>query len=681
VPAHIPLPRENEKLVHALNGHFLSCAFDNAYTLHPRRLAELGCGEYSAFVGFLQSPNAAAARGHGGSLAREGMGEKTLLGLPPIFHEHLDAVLPVKGKEIDGYFSDVFGGYIEARESLILSDQEQLRRALAAALEIQSRELLVKNHAIDTSINGIMIADLDGRISYVNPSFISLWGFGAADGVIGMHADIFLAGENANKIIENLPRTGGWRGELAAKRKDGAPLTLAVAASHIKNESGNTIGIMASFVDITESRQFAAQIQQIQKMDALGQLAGGIAHDFNNLLAAIGGYIQLILTETAPDTQVYRDLMRINIAVEQGAGLTKQLRYFTRQASGKRRLFCLDEVAEETYELLRHTFPPDISIRLSLTPEPWRVEADPNQMSQVLVNLCVNGRDAIMEQGISEPGKPSEGTLTIETANVEISESQAKKYVNMAAGRYVRLCVSDTGVGMPQELIERLFIPFITTKSARSGTGLGLAVVYGIVRSHKGFIEVKSAQGKGSVFSIHLPAAETPSQDRSAKSIPPVLAMGEGTVLVVDDDAAVRDVMVRALGSCGYEVIAVDNGNSALSLYRERGKDIDLVILDLIMPLPGGKETFKQLKEVNPSVRVLVVTGYTIDNPTAQLSGDTADAVLEKPLNLKIFTDTVKDLISRTKKAPKKTASAGSLISAPPSTSRPLLSRARRKTR
>jgi two-component system cell cycle sensor histidine kinase/response regulator CckA len=651
-----------DKLIRLFSESLLANAFNNRFTLHPRRFAEMAVEEADAFLGFLDSRDSSQVFGRGLSLARQGMGEKSLLSLMSSLRIFCREELAERNREIidavrdaiEIYSSSLLLGFIDARESQVLTDQEELRRALSTALQEQSRELLVRGHAIATSINGIMFADLDGRVTYVNPSFLFLWGYRSSEEVVGALVSDVLPSEEARAIIETLPRTGGWRGELEVRRKDGEALTVTISASLIKNEAGTEIGIMTSFMDTTESRRLQDQMQQLQKMEALGQLAGGIAHDFNNLLTVISGYLQLLLLEAAPETSMHQDMLQIKAAVDRGAGLTKQLRYFTRQANGKREVLNLNDIAQETSELFRRTFPPDISVVLALAPTLWAVEADPNQMSQVLVNLCVNARDAITERGGAGAGQPRSGLITIRTENVVLAESEAKKYAGAAPGNYVLLRVSDTGVGMPPKLLEKLFIPFVTTKAERRGTGLGLAVVYGIVHGNRGFIDVASSLGVGSTFSVHLPMAE-----RAAEAVEggaePVLAGGTGAILLVDDEPQVRDLMTRTLDQCGYRVLSAPDGRSALALYEENMAEIDLVILDMIMPIMGGRETFLRIRAADPALPVLIITGYTTDGLAYELARSGATSVVEKPLDLGVFTEKVRELIR--KHPPRKQAS------------------------
>jgi len=641
--------KEEQDLVQRLERCLRETAFENRYFLHPRRFSELGGELANLFLSFLETDSAADPVSRGRQLATEGVGEKTVLGLVSTFktfcRERLAGQAPPA--ETPGPFgtSDtstdlLLYGYMKGREELLLKDQEQLRRALSAALESQSQELLVKNHAIDTSINGIILADLDGTVKWVNSSFLSLWGLASVQAVVGRNVTEFWTGPDARRILEGLPRTGGWRGEFEAERKEGGSFSVEVSASLIRNEEGRTLGIMTSFMDITERKRLQAQVLQAQKMDALGQLAGGITHDFNNLLTAVSGYLQLLLIDAPQDTQMHQDLMQIKAAVDRGTGLTRQLRLFTRQASGNRQSVSLNEVARETWEIFKRTFPPEITVQLDLASTLWTIEADPNQISQVLVNLCVNARDAMTDANSESAG----GMLTIETANVETTEERIGRYVTAQPGRYVLLRVRDTGVGMAAELLDRLFIPFVTTKSARSGTGLGLAVVYGIVTSHHGFIDVQSTVGKGSVFEILFPmAAQQKAAGHEEAAVPP-LARGHGRILIVDDEQQVREIMSRVLESCGYEVTSAEDGRDALARFAD-GVGIDLVILDMMMPGMGGRECLAHLRQRNPGVRVLVTTGYTSDGSAQELLHEGALGIVEKPLDLKGFAEKVQKII------------------------------------
>ncbi len=641
-PAVESLRVRESALAGALQTLLRDNAYENRYAMHPRRLAELGVELARFFIHSIVEPGSADAFAFGRELARTGLGEKTLVLLTQLLPRFCRTELPGSPPDVEPVLSTIdalslalLSGFMKFRESQILSDQEQLRRALATALESKSQELLVKNHAINTSINGIILSDLEGKVTWVNSSFLQMWGYATAADPLGLDIGGLWVGEDARGILQLLSRTGGWRGELTARRRDGSSFSIEVSSSLVRNEEGGAIGLMSSVIDITERKRLQSQIIQAQKMEALGQLAGGITHDFNNLLTAISGYLQLLLLSAPHDAQMQKDLQQIKTAVDRGSGLTQQLRFFTRQAAGARQIISLNEVANETYGIFHRTFPPEISVELALAPTLWTVEADPNQMSQVMVNLCVNARDA-MTQGEHAAG----GTLRIETANVALSRDQAERYVNAVEGRYVVLRVIDTGVGMPPELLEKLFVPFITTKGPKSGTGLGLAVVYGIVASHHGFIDVRSVVGKGSTFEVFLPVADREAS-RVAKEAPgPVFTAGSGKILVVDDEAQVREVMCRTFTACGYTAVPAGNGREALELCRQHG-DFDLVILDMVMPDMGGRECLAGLRKLRPDLAVIVVTGYTADGSALELLKEGAREILEKPIDLMALTKTV----------------------------------------
>jgi PAS domain S-box-containing protein len=641
------LRQKEKELADALDSKLRETAFENRYSLHPQLLAELGKELGKFFLQFIENDATADPFGFGEKLAREGLGEKTILLLGTQIRrfirgeldrdlESLAAALDA----VDAFTEALLAGFMRAREAQVLTDQEQLRRALSTALESKSQELLVKNHAINTSINGIILADLDGKMTWLNSSFLQMWGYASPKEALGVHIGDIWVGEKARGIVQLLPRTGGWRGELIARRKDGSEFSVELSASLVRNEEGRAIGLMSSVVDITERKRLQAQILQVQKMDALGQLAGGIAHDFNNLLTVISGYLQLLLLDAPLNTKMHQDLMQIKAAVDRGTGLTQQLRFFTRQASGRRLNISLNEVARETYEIFHRTFPPEIAVELALSPSLWTVEADPNQMSQVLVNLCVNARDAMMQRDNRLAG----GTLTIETTNVELSEEQAGRYLNARLGRYIVLRVRDTGIGVPPELLERLFIPFVTTKGERSGTGLGLAVVYGIVASHGGFIDVHSTVGKGSTFEIFLPVTARRVEGQQEQVVVPTLARGRGKILVVDDEPQVREVICRVLQACGYTVVSATNGRDALSRFSRDG-NFDLVILDMVMPDMGGRECLARLLKADADIKVIVATGFTVDDSALELLKEGALEILEKPFDLKILTEKVQKLL------------------------------------
>lgn len=651
------LQKKQSDLIEIFNKNFRSMAFENRYTLHPRRLKELGSEEVKSFSNFLQSQDASAVLKHGELRAQEGLGERPLLSLGDLLRGFFfgsmkdieSGILQTAIKAVDLYMANYLYGFMTARERQTLKDQEQLRIALSTALDRQRMELFIKNHAIHTSINGIMLTDLDGHITYVNPSFLVMWKYKKADEIMDLQSSQFWGMEKSNDILETLKKRGGLQNEFTATRRNGSTFEVVVSASLIKDDTNKPIGIMASFVDVTERKHLEAQFRQAQKMEAIGQLASGIVHDFNNLLTIISGYTELEMMNLPEDSEKYNNFMQIKIASDRGKDLTQQLRFFTRQDSGEREPVDLNNVVKETYNLLKHTFLPEINIMLNLDPRLNIIEADPSQMSQLLMNLCVNARDAMVGSegltGMRPEPRGTGGILTIETCNIELDRTKASRFINAKAGRYICIKVSDTGIGMSQQVIERLFEPFFTTKGKKSGTGLGLAVVYGIVRNHRGFIDVKSDMGEGSAFEIYLPVLEVTTKKSVLKSMNSNLAYSEGTILLVEDEKQVRELTLQALKKCGYRVLSAENGVQAISVYEERGVNIDLVILDVVMPEMGGWECFHRLKKMNPRVKVLIMTGYTANYSAQAFLNEGALGVVEKPFDLGNFTNLVRNVI------------------------------------
>jgi signal transduction histidine kinase/CheY-like chemotaxis protein len=379
-----------------------------------------------------------------------------------------------------------------------------------------------------------------------------------------------------------------------------------------------------------ELRRTQAQLLQVQKMESIGQLAAGICHDFNNLLTPMGGFADLLLRKAPQGSRQQEYLQQIKITAERAIALTSQLRLFTRQAKGERRSVQLNSVVKETHDLLEHSIPKEIAIELHRESELWAVEADPSQISQVLMNLGLNARDAM----------PEGGTLTLKTRNVTLDEEYAQTVLEAQPGRYVCLSVSDTGCGMSAEVQNRIFEPFFTTKEVGEGTGLGLSVVYGIVKEHGGFITVYSQEGQGSNFHIYLPAIDSAVEEREDEGIE--WPSGTETILLVDDEEAVRALGQQVLELGGYDILMAENGLQALEVYQAHQEEIDLVVLDVGMPQMGGLECLRRLRELDPQVRVLISTGYTARGLAQGLVAGGALEVVEKPFQIRDFAVAVR---------------------------------------
>lgn len=655
----IALQHEQE-IGEQLSRHFQASAFENRYTLHPRRLVNMGKEFLAEFINFLKTGNPDTCREQGRRAASEGVNQNPVHGIVSILRkvysdsECGNSTLKVAHACIDSYIGSLLDGYVEEREAQVLKDQEQMRLALSTALEQQRRELYIKNHAIHTSISGIILCDLEGNITYANPAILGMLELSTPQDLVGSPCFDYW-GDEGKHVLSVLLEAGGWQGEISILRADQLTLEAAVSASVIRDAKDTPIGIISFFYDISERKHLEAQFRQSQKMEALGKLAGGIVHDFNNLLTAISGYSQLALLELPEDSKTYQDFVQIKTATDRGRELTQELRVFTRQTSSKKEPLSLNSIVEETHKLLRRTFPPEIKIIMKLDPELSGINANASQMSQMLMNLCVNARDAIMSS-LEKKGTNGEkhGQLTITSYNMELDWRTASRFLHAQPGRYVCLSIGDSGGGIPKNNLDHLFEPFFTTKGERTGTGLGLAVVYGIVQNHNGFIDIHSKEGSGSLFNIYLPVIEAEQLEEPNHSYIPDLAVGKGRILVAEDNPQVQGMIVRALEESGYSVIAAKDGSDAIDIYEQKGPDIDLVILDMLMPHVGGRDCFYRIKEIDSQAKILLMTGFTANGSIEDFLDEGAAGVITKPFELEHFTMTIQKALSAKQKKPGK---------------------------
>ncbi len=407
--------------------------------------------------------------------------------------------------------------------------------------------------------------------------------------------------------------------------------------------SGDEPQLLVVINDITERKKaeeeqdhLKAQLLQAQKMEATGTLAGGIAHDFNNLLTVVMGFSELLLAEKDQKHPEYADLQKIFHAAKNGAELVQRLLMFSRKSEPKPIPMDLNKQIVQIEKLLRRTIPRMVDILLELSADLPRINADPSQVEQVLMNLAVNARDAM----------PDKGKLTVRTDIVTLDEEYCRLHIEANPGEYVLLEVSDTGHGMDKQTVEHIFEPFFTTKEMGRGTGLGLAMVYGIVKQHKGHITVHSEVGRGTTFQVYLPAI--PGEAETGVETPEeVPAYGTETVLLVDDEEFVRELGARILTKCGYTVIQAVNGREALDLFKKERSKISLVILDLIMPEMGGSECLKELLKIDPQVNVLVASGYSADASVKETIQMGAKSFVTKPFRVKELLHDVRRVLDR----------------------------------
>jgi signal transduction histidine kinase len=394
--------------------------------------------------------------------------------------------------------------------------------------------------------------------------------------------------------------------------------------------SGITRGRIWTFRDITEKKRLESQLIQAQKMEAIGTLAAGMAHDFNNILMIIQGCTSLLLMDENSGSYGNRRLKEIEKHVKSAADLIQQLLGFAGKAVNLPRSIDIAELIEKTVLLFdsNHTA---ISIRELHHNALWKVTVDPLQFEQVFLNLMVNAWQAM----------PGGGTIFIESDNLMVDEENSKQF-QVPCGRYVRVKISDTGIGMDQDTLKRIFEPFFTTHRMGRGSGLGLAAVYGIIKNHEGEIHVTSQKGQGSVFTIYLPVDRQLHPEKEDDSM---VMDAKETILIIDDEEMVLDVGAAMLNKMGFMVLSAENGGEGIKIYQENLKDIDLVILDMVMPSSGGKETYDKLKQINPNVKVILSSGYSLNDQAAEILDSGCNDFIQKPFNMTLLSQKVRNIL------------------------------------
>ncbi|HMK35758.1 MAG TPA: PAS domain S-box protein, partial [Desulfomonilaceae bacterium] len=498
---------------------------------------------------------------------------------------------------------------------------EQIRRRLATAVEQASET--------------IEITDTEGNIVYVNPAFERTTGYSRKEAT-GQNPRILKSGRHDAHFYVNMWETvtAGkvWSGHLVNRKKDGTLFEEEVTISPIRDRSGRIVNYVAVKRDVTREISLQAQLLHAQKMEAIGTLAGGIAHDFNNLLQVTLGFSELLLHERQAEDPEYADLQKIFHAARSGAELVQRLLTFSRKVESKPVPLNLNRRIVQVEKLLRRTIPKMIDIQMDLSDDLAEINADPAQIEQVLMNLAVNARDAM----------PDGGKLTIETANATLDDDWRGTHTGLKKGKYVLLTVSDTGHGMDTATVSHIFEPFFTTKELGRGTGLGLAMVYGIVKQHNGYITSQSEIGRGTSFEAYFPAIEAHNESSLEDSgIMP--AFGTETLLLVDDEEFIRDLGCRILSKAGYTVLTAGNGQEALHKFKNAGPRISLVILDLVMPEMGGKQCLRELLKMESKVKVLIASGLSADSSIQEPLDMGAKGFVSKPFR-------VKDLLRQVRK-------------------------------
>ena len=449
----------------------------------------------------------------------------------------------------------------------------------------------------------VTVTDLDDNIIFVNDAFLQKYGYESHE-LIGKPVSIVRGQNVPNDSIEDIvPKTlsGGWKGELINKKKNGAEFPVHLSTSVINDPTGYPLALIGVATDISERKRLETQLQQSQKLEAIGKLAGGVAHDFNNLLTVIQGYSDLLLAKISVNDPINSQIRQIYDAANRAESLTKQLLAFSRKQIMKTRVIDLNNLVHEMEDMLERLIGADIKFVINLSSNLGKIKADPGQIEQVIMNLAVNARDAMNNGGV----------LTIETLNTIIDQRFKDNYPEAIVGNYVELKIGDTGFGMDKETQARIFEPFFTTKEKGEGTGLGLATVYGIIKQSGGYIYVESEPGKGTTFNLYFPRVDEPVDMEETNKISDTNLYGEETVLVVEDQNEVRHLIIDALKLYGYNVLEAPHGGSALLTCEKFQGKIDLIISDIVMPQMNGHELVERLIPLQPQMKVLFISGYS----------------------------------------------------------------------
>jgi PAS domain S-box-containing protein len=523
----------------------------------------------------------------------------------------------------------------------VIRDVTDRKRAEEALRESEEKYRTV----LEANPDPVVVYDGDWRVVYFNPAFTRLFGW-TLNECLGKKMDEFVPGENHGEMNAMMARlvAGESLSGVESRRcsKNGQVLPVSVSGAIYRDRDGNPLGSIINLRDISEQRKLQGQLQHAQKMEAVGTLAGGIAHDFNNLLQAVQGYAELLLRGKAADNPESAGLRNIINAAKRGGELTRQLLTFSRKVESKKRPVDLNCEVHDVRRLLERTLPRMIGIELCLAHDLNIVNADPVHIGQVLMNLAVNSKDAM----------PQGGRLLIVTENVTLDAEFCKTNLGAKPGNYVMLGVSDTGHGMDSKTIAHIFEPFYTTKGPGKGTGLGLAMVYGIVKDHDGYITCHSAPGVGTSFTVYLPAIEEPLATKVDWPTLAPITKGSETILIVDDEESIRDVTVNLLGVYGYTVLAAADGEIALEVFcREQGR-IDLVILDLIMPGMGGLKCLREILKIDRNALVLVASGYAAGGPSREAVEAGAKGYIGKPYDIEKMAATIREVLDRNRNLP-----------------------------
>ncbi|HPU29708.1 MAG TPA: PAS domain S-box protein [Syntrophorhabdaceae bacterium] len=566
----------------------------------------------------------------------------------PEIEKHYDFVKKIN----DTYYTEVYvpkiyngrGGYLWASAKRLFDENGKIIGAIESVRDITEikkiqNALKIERERLKSLLEslpiGVMLIENDGSYSYLNPEFTKMVDYTIDE--IPNGREWFrkaFPDENDRKKalrlwiedVNTLKTQSKVIRDMKIKDKNGNERDIQFHTTLLP--TGQTLTVCE---DITEQHLLKQRLMHAQKMEAIGVLAGGVAHDFNNLLMAIQGNVSLMLFKLEQTHPFYKRLTTIENLIKNGALLTRQLLEFSRGAKKEIKPLYVKEAIEKTIDMFRR-MKKEVTVHFDYKGEPEIIEADASQFEQMLINLFINAWQAMEENG----------EIFVEAEGIFLDKRFTDNFL-VPQGRYIRISVRDTGVGMDEKTMEKIFDPFFTTKEVGKGVGLGLTTVYGIVKNHKGIIDVKSELGKGSTFTVYLPASQTPN--KVGIVMPRAKKQKDRTVLLVDDEMVILEVGKELLEVMGYKVLTASNGLEAVKIYKDRMDEIDLVILDMIMPGKGGEETFVELKEINRDIKVLLASGYSIEGSAERIMGRGCSGFIQKPFNLNELSVKLKEIL------------------------------------
>ncbi len=518
-------------------------------------------------------------------------------------------------------------------------DAQLLERSIRYARERRRAEERIREQAafLDKARDSISAYDLGRNVIYWNKSAERLTGYSEEE-IKNLSYDALFDADKVKveRAWDAVLSKGEWSGDLRQLTKNGEELIVESRWTLVRDNAGNPRSVLVINTDVTERKRLESHFLRAQRMESIGTLVGGIAHDLGNLLVPILLGVKVLGQRHSGDEKTMRTLDMIRRSAQRGSDMVKQVLAFARGVEGERVKLNLQHVIREVERITDETFPAGIAVNIAVPDALPLVTGDSTQLQQVLMNLCVNARDAM----------PAGGELAVQADVVEIDEEVSRTNPDAEPGEYVQICVQDSGEGIPADVLDKVFEPFFTTKPSGKGTGLGLSTVYSIVKSHGGFVDVKSEQGRGTMFSVFIPT-DGEEGGQSAEDESPFSETGDGeTILLVDDEEFILETASETLAEAGYNVLTAENGREALQIYKSKADDVDLIITDLMMADGDGFELIRSIRRFDPSVPVIAASGMAT-NKAQEALDDGADLFVAKPFTAEKLLTAIHDVLPK----------------------------------